>query len=171
MPASRSKGPRSARGPLCHVISGMRRTLLLALAAGTLSLAPGAVAAVRTAGAAERPGATVAPPAQPGTWTQTGAAVTSGAGKQLHFYRTVQNPQALGVVVTSTSTRTIRVVWQSYCEFSSDDDQTLEDQGIVTGLQSVIVYPPTFPGATLCYVWVSAGAPGTAKVTAAVFST
>ena len=130
-----------------------------------------AVAVPRTARAAEQSGAAVAPPEQPGTWTQLGAAVTSGAGEQLHSYRIAQDPRALGVVVTASSSRTIRVVWQSYCEFDSDDEQTLEDQGVVTGVSSVTVYPPTFPGATLCYVWVSAGAPGTAKVTAAIFST
>ena len=115
--------------------------------------------------------AAVPPPAQSGAWTQLGKTVTSAAGKQIHFYRTAQYPHALGIVVTSTSSRAIDLIWQSYCEFQSDDEQTLEDYGTVTGTQSVTAYPSTFPGATLCYVWVSAGAPGTAKVSSAVFTT
>ena len=135
----------------------MRRALPPALVAGAVSLV--------LAGAAPA----VPPPAQPGTWMQLGKAVTSRAGKQIHFYRTAQYPQALGIVVTSTSSRAIRLVWQSYCEFQSDDEQTMEDYGTVTGVQSVTAYPSTFSGNTLCYVWVSAGASGTARVTAAVF--
>ena len=135
----------------------MRRALPTALVAAAVALLLAAAAPA------------VTPPAQPGAWRQLGKAVTSRAGKQLHFYRTPQSPHALGIVVTSSSSRTIRLVWQSYCEFQSDDEQTLDDHGTVTGVQSVTAYPSTFPGATLCYVWVSAGAAGTAKVTAAVF--
>ena len=75
------------------------------------------------------------------------------------------------MVVTSPSPNTIRVDWSSYCEFSSDDDKTLEDAGTVTGVHSVTAYPSSFPGATLCYVWVSADAPGPTKLTAAIFAT
>jgi len=135
----------------------VRRALPPALVAGAVALVLAAAAPA------------VPPPAQTGAWTQLGKAATSRAGKQLHFYRIAQSPHALGIVVTSTSSRTIRLVWQSYCEFQSDDEQTMEDHGTVTGVQSVTAYPSTFSGNTLCYVWVTAGAPGTAKVTAAVF--
>ena len=73
-------------------------------------------------------------------------------------------------MVISPSPNTITVAWSSYCEFSSDDDKTLEDGGTVTGVHSVTAYPPSFPGATLCYVWASAEATGTAKLTAAIFA-
>jgi hypothetical protein len=113
--------------------------------------------------------ATVTPPSQPGPWRQVGAAVTSRPGKALHFYRAPQNPKALAVVVTSTSSRTIHVFWSSYCEFESDDAMTEEDQGTLTGVKRVTAYPPALQDATLCYVWVNARAPGAAKVTAAIF--
>jgi hypothetical protein len=116
------------------------------------------------------PAATVAPPTKPGPWKQLGAAVGSSAGKQLHFYRQADNPHALGLVVTSSSPLPIHVYWVSYCEFDSDDGETLSDEGTLTGVHSVEAYPPTFPAATLCYVWVNAGASGTATVSAAVFS-
>ena len=132
----------------------MKRAFLVA-AAVALVLAPAAPA--------------VTPPAQPGNWTQVGRAVTSAPGKQLHFYRTAQFPHRLGIVVTSSSSRMIRLIWQSYCEFESDDGETLDDHGTVAGVHSVSAYPSTFPAATLCYVWVRAGLPGTAKVSAAVF--
>ena len=91
-------------------------------------------------------------------------------GKSLHFFRTPLNPESLGVVVTSPSSNPIRVVWSSYCEFSSDDDKTLEDGGTVTGVHTVAAYPPSFPGATLCYVSVSAYPTGSAALTAAIFA-
>jgi hypothetical protein len=92
----------------------------------------------------------------------------------LHFYRIVQNPDTLRVVVTSPSPNTIRLDWTSYGEFSSDDDKTLEDGGIGSGVHTVntvSAYPPSFPGATLCYVTVSADAAAASKLTAAVFAT
>jgi hypothetical protein len=136
------------------------RALLLALfVVGAASLVPAASGS-----------ATVPPPVQPGAWSQLGAAVTSRAGKQLHFYRTALSPHALAIVVTSSSARPIRLVWQSYCEFESDDDQTLEDHGTVTNVHTVTAYPSTFPGNTLCYVWVSSGTPGAGTVTSAVFT-
>jgi hypothetical protein len=136
------------------------RALLLALfVVGAASLVPAASGA-----------ATVPPPVQPGAWSQLGAAVNSRAGKQLHFYRTALSPHALAIVVTSSSARPIRLVWQSYCEFESDDDQTLENHGTVTDVHTVTAYPSTFPGNTLCYVWVSSGTPGAGKVTSAVFT-
>ena len=113
----------------------------------------------------------VAPPARPGAWKQIGASVTSAPGKPLHFYRTVQDPKALGFVVTSPSPNTINVDYTSYCEFSSDDDKTLDDNGTLTGVQTVTGYPATFDGATLCYVSVSARPTGTATVAAAIFAT
>jgi hypothetical protein len=102
---------------------------------------------------------------------QVGGSVTADPGEALHFYRIVQNRKTLDVVVTSPSPNTIRVDWSSSCGFSSDDDKTLEDGGTISGVHSVTAYPPRFPGATLCYVTVSADAPGTAKLTAAIFAT
>jgi hypothetical protein len=110
-------------------------------------------------------------PAKPGAWHQIGGSVTADPGVALHFYRIVENPETLGVVVTSPSANAIRLDWTSYCEFSSDDDKTLEDGATSSGVHTVTAYPPSFPGATLCYVTVSANAPGTAKLTAAVFAT
>lgn len=115
-------------------------------------------------------GATVTPPSQPGPWRQLGAAVTSRPGKELHFYRPAQNPQTLGIVVASSSSRKIHVFWSSYCEVESDDVMTGENQGTPTGLKRVTAYPPVLKDATLCYVWVNARATGTARVTAAIFA-
>ena len=119
----------------------------------------------------EQTGGPVPAPPKPGAWRQIGQSVTADPGEPLHFYRIVQNPETLGVVVTSPSPSTIRVDWSSYCEFASDDDKTLEDGSTVSGVHSVNAYPPSFPGATLCYVTVSADAPGTTKLTAAIFAT
>jgi len=112
----------------------------------------------------------VSPPSNPGAWKQLGATVTSKPGKTLHTYRIAQNPKALGVVVTSSSSRPIKLFWWSYCEMESDDVMTEEDQGTITGVHSVNAYPPVLDNATTCYVWVNAGAGGTAKVAAAIFS-
>lgn len=119
----------------------------------------------------EQTGGPVPAPAKPGAWRQIGGSVTADPGQALHFYRVVQNPETLGVVVTSPSPNTIWIDWSSYCEFSSDDDKTLEDGGTSSGVHSATAYPPSFPGATLCNVTVSADARGTAKLTAAVFAT
>ncbi|HSX21305.1 MAG TPA: hypothetical protein VLE97_00860, partial [Gaiellaceae bacterium] len=73
----------------------------------------------------------VNPPPTAGPWKQVGTATTSKLGKALHFYRTPQNPRGLGIVVTSTSSRTIRLSWQDYCEFQSDDDATGTGQAVV----------------------------------------
>jgi DNA-binding beta-propeller fold protein YncE len=118
----------------------------------------------------EQTGGPVPAPARPAAWRQIGSSVTADPGQPLHFYRIVQNPENLGLVVTSASPNSIRVDWSSYCEFSSDDDKTLEDGGTGSGTHMVTAYPPSFPGATLCYVTVSADAAGTAKLTAAVFA-
>lgn len=112
----------------------------------------------------------VAPPSTPGAWRQLGSAVTSRPGKQLHFYRTAQNPKAVGIVVRSSSARTIHLSWESYCEFESDDEQTSEDQGAVTGIHMVTAYPPVLPAATLCYVWVNARLAGAGRISAAEFA-
>ena len=113
----------------------------------------------------------VNPPPTSGPWKQVGAAVTSKPGKALHFYRIPQSPRGLGIVVTSTSSRPIRLKWQDYCEFQSDDDATGEAQAVVTGVHSVIAYPPVDPAdATLCYVWVNTNALAGAKVSAAIFA-
>ena len=115
--------------------------------------------------------AAVSPPPAPGPWAQVGKAMTSGAGKALHFYRLPQNPKGLGIVVTSTSSRTIRLRWLDYCEFQSDDEATGEAQAVVTGVHSVVAYPPVNPSdATVCYVWVNTNALAGAKVSAAIFA-
>jgi hypothetical protein len=57
----------------------------------------------------------IAPPSAPGPWRQVGAAVTSRPGKALHFYRTAQNPKAVGIVVRSTSSRRVRVENATLC--------------------------------------------------------
>ncbi len=119
----------------------------------------------------EQTGGPVPAPAKPGAWRQIGASVTADPGEALHFYRIVQSPETLGVVVTAPSPNAIRVDWSSYCEFASDDDKTLEDGGTSSGVHSATAYPPSFPGATLCYVTVSAEAGRTTKLTAAVFAT
>jgi hypothetical protein len=112
----------------------------------------------------------VAPPPAPGAWHQLGAAPTSRPGKPLRFYRTAQNPKAVGIVVRSSSARKIRLSWSSYCEFESDDAQISEDQGTATGVHSVAAYPPVLPAATLCYVWVNARIAGTGRIVAAEFA-
>lgn len=112
----------------------------------------------------------VSPPPAPGPWRQVGAAMTSPAGKALHFFRSPQNPHGLGIVVTSTSSRPIRLFWEDDCEVESDDGMTGQAQDVVTGVHSVVAYPPTIPGATLCHVWVNTNALARAKVSAAVFA-
>jgi hypothetical protein len=114
--------------------------------------------------------ASVSPPPQAGPWHQLGTAVTSRPGKQVHFYRTAQGPKALGLVVTSTSSRPIHLYWVSYCEFESDDGMTQETDRTATGVHSIVAYPPVFDQATLCYVWINARVGGTARVSAAVFA-
>ena len=117
------------------------------------------------------PASTVAPPPGPGAWHQLGAAMTSRPGKALHFYRISMNPQALGIVVTSSSARPIHGFWSSYCEVSDDDTMTAEQQGKLTGVKRVVAYPPVLAGATNCYVWVNAnGLGGAAKIAAAEFA-
>ena len=128
------------------------------------------MAGIAAAAALTLAGPAVSPPPAPGAWHQLGAATTSRPGKALHFYRTAQNPKAVGIVVRSSSARAIRLSWSSYCEFESDDEQTSEDQGSVTGVHSVTAYPPVLPAATLCYVWVNARIAGTGRLSAAEFA-
>ena len=111
----------------------------------------------------------VSPPPTGGPWHQVGAALTSKPGKALHFYRQVLNPQGLGIVVTSTSAKSIRLFWEDDCEVESDDGMTGQGQAVVKSVHSVLAYPPTIPGATLCHVSVNTNAIAGAKVTAAVF--
>ena len=114
--------------------------------------------------------ATVTPPSQPGPWKQVGAAMTSRPGKALHFFRTPQNPKAVGIVARSSSARPIRLSWASYCEIESDDVMTGEEQDAVTGVRSVVAYPPVLDFATLCFVSVIVKATPNVGVAAAVFS-
>jgi hypothetical protein len=117
------------------------------------------------------PAATVAPPPAPGAWHQLGAVMTSRPGKALHFYRAAQNPQAIGVVVTSSSARPIHGFWSSYCEVLDDDTMTEQLQGTLTGVKRVVAYPPVLASATYCYVWVNVNGLGrAAKVAAAEFA-
>ncbi len=113
--------------------------------------------------------AAVNPPPAPGPWKQVGAAMTSKPGKPLHFFRQALNPQGLGIVVTSTSAKSIRLFWEDDCEVESDDGMTGQGQAIVKGVHTVLAYPPTIPGATLCHVWVNTNAIAGAKVSAAIF--
>jgi len=109
-------------------------------------------------------------PSAPGQWHQLGTAVASKPGKRIHFFRTATSPEALGVVVTSKSSQPIRVYWWTYCEFESDDAAFEEHHATVTGVHSVVAYPPVLSGATLCYVSVNASAGGRAAVAAATFA-
>jgi hypothetical protein len=89
----------------------------------------------------------------------------------MHFFRTVVTPQALAVVVTSTSVRPIRGSWSSWCEINDDDGPLEELQGTLAGVRKVVAYPHVLPGATRCYLSVFTRAPGgTAKTSAAEFS-
>ena len=114
-------------------------------------------------------GPAVSPPPTGGPWHQVGAAMTSKPGKALHFFRQSLYPQGLGIVVTSTSAKSIRLFWEDDCEVESDDGMTGQAQAVVKSVHSVIVNPPTIPGATLCHVSVNTNAIAGAKVTAAVF--
>ena len=114
---------------------------------------------------------TVAPPPAPGAWHQLGAAVTSRPGKGLHFFRTALSPLALGIVVTSSSSRPIRGSWSSWCEIADDDGPVEQLRGTLAGVKTVIAYPHVLSGATRCYVSVYTRAPGpVAKTAAAEFS-
>lgn len=128
-----------------------------------------ALATVAAVLALAQPSATVPPPPQPGPWQQLGQAVSARAGKWLHFARGVNDPVALGIVVSSASRQPIRVTWWTYCEVVSDDEQTQEHQAAATGVGSVVVYPPVLDGATRCYVSVNARTPGAATTAAAFF--
>jgi hypothetical protein len=111
----------------------------------------------------------VSPPPTGGPWHQVGAALTSKPGKALHFFRQALNPQNLSVVVTSSSAKSIRLFWVDDCEVESDDGMTGQGQAVVKGVHTIIVYPPTIPGATLCHVSVNVNAIAGARVAAAVF--
>jgi hypothetical protein len=114
---------------------------------------------------------TVTPPPAPGAWHQLGAAVTSRPGKGLHFFRTALSPQGLGIVVMSSSSRTIHGSWSSWCEIADDDGPVEELQGALTGVKKVIAYPHVLSGATRCYVSVYTRATGpAAKTSGAEFS-
>jgi hypothetical protein len=113
---------------------------------------------------------TVPPPPAPGAWHQLGAAVTSRPGKGLQFFRTALIPQALGIVVTSSSNRPIHGSWSSWCEIADDDGPVEELQGALTGVKTVVAYPHVLSGATRCYLSVYVRAPGpTAKTAGAEF--
>src|SRR5258708_34829488 len=113
------------------------------------------------------PASIVPPPPAPGAWHQLGAAVTSGPGKGLHFFRTALSPQGLGIVVTSSSSRPIHGAWSSWCEIADDDGPGEQLQGSLTGVKTVIAYPHVLTRATRCYVSVYTSAPGPAASTAA----
>jgi hypothetical protein len=113
----------------------------------------------------------VPPPPAAGAWHQLGAAVTSRPGKGLHFFRTALNPQGLGIVVKSSSSRTIHGSWSTWCEIADDDGPVEQLQGALTGVKTVIAYPHVLSGATRCYVSVYTRATGpAARTSAAEFS-
>lgn len=114
-----------------------------------------------------------APPA-PGQWQQLGATAASRPGNPIHFFRTATfrtpiNPAHLGLVVTSSTSRPIRVSWFSYCEFQSDDDYTEQHQQTIVGRHAVVAYPPVFAGATRCDLAVNIRGIPHGAVAAAVF--
>jgi hypothetical protein len=115
-------------------------------------------------------GVSITPPSQPGPWHQLGRAATSRLGAKLHISRTAADMKALSFVVTSRSSRRIRVEWATYCEFMSDDDYTESFQGRLSGMRRVEHYPHVFDGATHCDIAVNVSAIKGARVTAAVFS-
>ena len=127
-----------------------------------------AAAALASTGAAAPAG--VPPPTQPGPWRLVGKAPTSRIHGRLHVSRTLRNMKALAFVVTSRSTRTIHVVWSSYCEFNSDDDYTESYSGKLSGVRRITSYPHVFDGATLCDVAVNTDPVKGARVSIGVFS-
>jgi hypothetical protein len=89
----------------------------------------------------------------------------------MHFFRTAVSPNALGVVVTSTSARPISATWSSWCEINDDDGPVEELQGKLAGVHRAVAYPHVLSGATRCYVSVYTKPQGpTAKTSAAEFS-
>ena len=72
--------------------------------------------------------------------------------------------------MTSRSPRPIHVFWSNYCEVNDDDTMEAQQQGKVTGVGTVNVYPPVIPNATRCYVLVTATVGAGATVTAAEFA-
>ena len=119
----------------------------------------------------EQTGGTIAAPARPGHGNNSAAPSLPIPAKRSTSTGSPRTRKRWAFVVTSPSTNTISAEWTSYCEFNSDDDQTLDDHGTVAGVSSVTGYPATFPAATLCYVTITAGASGTARVTGAIFAT
>jgi hypothetical protein len=111
--------------------------------------------------------ASTVPPPAAGAWHQLGAVETSRPGKGLHFFRTALSPQALGIVVVSSSSQTIHGSWSSWCEIADDDGPVEQLQGSLTGVKRVIAYPHVLSGATRCYLSVYARAPGPAAKTSA----
>ena len=111
----------------------------------------------------------LAPPSRPGPWTQVGR-MQAAAGKPLHFFRTVDDPKGLAVVVESSSARRFKLLWATDCEVLDDDVAETQDQGTVSGVKRVVVYPPVLNAATRCYVWVNVTSPGKPVLRAAVFS-
>ena len=112
----------------------------------------------------------LAPPARPGVWTQLGQIQVAAAGKPLHFFRTARDPKGLAVVVESSAARRFKLFWATDCEVVDDDVAEQQDQGTVTGVRRLVVYPPGLDGATRCYVWVNVTSPGKPVLRAAVFS-
>jgi hypothetical protein len=108
-------------------------------------------------------------PPQPGPWHAAGAAVTSKPGKQLHFFRTAMAPAGLGVVARSSSAKPIQLHWWSNCEITTGDNMTEQNDAAVSGVHTVVAYPPVAMGSTYCYVSVVARVAG-GKVVAAVFT-
>lgn len=112
----------------------------------------------------------IAPPPGPISWTQLGRAQVTAPGGQLHFFRTARDPVRLGVVVQSSLPARFTLFWATDCEVIDDDVAEQQDQGTVTGVNRLVVYPPVLDGATRCYVWVNVRSRGEAVLRSAVFS-
>lgn len=122
-------------------------------------------------GLAGTPAVTVPPPPAAGPWRQLGPTATSHPGRRLSFFRiATPYPHRLAVVAVSSSARPIRLHWYGYCEFLSDDDTFEEHAQTISGVHTVVAYPPVFAGATLCYVSVYADAGPGATVSGGVFT-
>ena len=114
-----------------------------------------------------------APPPDGGPWQRVGVAVASRPGKSVALFRFVRVPEALALVVTSSSPQAVRASWTSYCEIGDDDGPNEELQGVLRAVGRVVVLPLVMNGSSSCTVTAFLSVPGgggTATVTAAVFA-
>lgn len=83
-----------------------------------------------------------------------GAEAKTKPGKPLRVVRTIVAPGEVAFVVAVPGEKPAKVRWSSYCEFDSDDDEKVEDGGVLSGRGVLTAYPGTFAIAKLCYVSV-----------------